>query len=286
MFYTLLFFLFGVYGYAVEPSGEAFLRHTEGKGLGYSEGYTSFDLFLTPLGLEQPLVPFADIRGHIFNNGKQVLNAGGGVRWMDPCQDIVWGANGYYDFYQSPHRNYHQFSLGLEALGTKWEGRVNGYFPLHRAKTSLYQFTYRDLIGKFRVVGRMEVAMKGIDAELGYRFCSGYDIYVGFAPYYYWGRSAKTTNAFRHKDIHALGGRFRAKGRLCDMIDIEGVTSYDTRFNWAGQVTVGLSIPLGRSFCEERDRMRERVIRNEIIVTDRISRHSTNPLILDPEHKP
>lgn len=268
------------------------LSHTEGKGLGYTQGYTSLDLFLSQ-PLECGIVPFIDLRGHIFNNGKTASNSGLGIRWLDAYFDEVWGINAFYDTLQGKYRSYHQVGLGFEALGRNWDVRVNGYLPVKHKMTPLYQFSYLSL-APFLVRGTERFAMKGLDAEIGYHcsyFCN-LEFYAGAGPYCYWGHSVPTENVWLVKHEKAVGGRFRASVSFLNYLSLEGVTTYDNQFKWTGQVTLAFTIPfdLTFSFCGCNSYLDQRlyqpVLRNEIIVEDRIHRYSTNPEILDPEFQP
>lgn len=274
------------------------VSHTEGEGLGYTQGYTSVDLFLTQPFFESEFVPFVDLRGHIFNNERFAGNAGLGMRWYDSCYDRVWGINFFYDSLRTSHKTYHQFSLGLEALGERWDFRINGYLPIRHKTTQIYTLSY-DFSSGFLAKAREQFAMGGADAEVGYHFCrmQYVDIYAGAGPYFYWGRSRKTKNAFRATCKEAIGGRLRASALFLNLFELEGVASYDSRFKWTSQVTLSLSIPFDW-FCSSRqqadvctpcwiqERLYQPVIRNEIIVVDRINRSSSNPEILDPEFEP
>src|SRR5579872_5012888 len=59
------------------------VRHLEYSGIGFDQGYSSLDLFLSNtnpwLGNS---IFFLDLRGHIFNNGKPAANVGGGWRYL------------------------------------------------------------------------------------------------------------------------------------------------------------------------------------------------------------
>lgn len=276
--------------------------HTEGKGLGYSKGYSSLDLFLSQPFRQKTVVPFMDLRGHIFNDGKYAANAGLGLRWLNRCYRQVWGVNWFYDYLQTSHRPYNQVSMGLEALGEVWEGRINGYLPVGQKRTPLLAFNYESLL-PFLVIGKEQFAMKGIDSEVGYHFCRTkyFDLYTGLGPYYYWGSSAATENAFRRAHKHAVGGRLSARLSFMQYVTLEGVTTYDNRFKWTGQGTIALTLPFNFTFrfknpekdrprCENsyclREKLYQMVLRNEIIVIDKIHRYSTNPDILDPEFEP
>lgn len=282
------------------PPNNIGLSHTEGKGLGYSLGYTSLDLFLAQAYCEGQIVPFVNLKGHAFNNGRFAANAGLGLRWSDASCSRVWGANFFYDSLNAKHLPYHQVSLGLEMLGEAWDVRVNGYLPVGHKRTNIYTLSY-DFSNGFLAKAREQFAMGGIDAEIGYHFCKMQylDLYAGIGPYYYRGRAPETENAFRSKHKEAFGGRLRALVDFLTYFELEGVTSYDSRFKWTGQVTLSVYIPFDW-FCSFGDyldddvcapcglmsRLYQPVVRNEIIVVDRINRFSSNPLILDPEFEP
>lgn len=277
------------------------LSHTEGKGLGYTQGYTSLDFFLSQhlCGI----VPFADLRAHVFNNGKTAFNAGLGMRWLDESFGAVWGVNAFYDTLQGKYRSYHQVGLGFEALGSEWDVYVNGYLPVGHKQTHLYQFSYINFPEEFLVRGTERFAMNGVDAEVGYHirsFCY-LDIYFGAGPYCYWGHSCPTENVWLVKHEKAVGGRLRASASFLDYVSLEGVTTYDNQFRWTGQVTLALTLPFDLTFdcfssrngcgcCSKyaslEQRLYQPVLRNEIIVEDRIHRYSNNPEILDPEFQP
>lgn len=274
------------------------LGHTEGKGLGYTEGYTSLDIFLSQPFCEGRLVPFVDLRGHVFNDKRYATNAGGGLRWLDERYGKVWGVNCYYDALLNSRIPSHQISVGLEALGETWDIRINGYLPVGHQKTPVYVLDYSFTSGFF-LKAREQFAMKGLDAEVGYHFCKMrcLDVYAGVGPCFYWGSSQKTENAFRKTHRDAFGGRLRLSATFLTYCELEGVTTYDAHFKWTGQATLALKIPfdLTCSFgnqtvvsasCRLMERLFQPVIRNEIMVIDRIKRYSSNPLILDPEFEP
>jgi hypothetical protein len=257
------------------PSIELCLSHTEGKGLGYSQGYSSLDLILCEPFWDSQCASLVDLRGHIFNHGKRAANAGLGLRWMDFCHRCVWGINGFYDYYRPSHHPYSQVSLGIEALGSLWEFRMNGYFPYRHVKTSLYEFQEAKCLG----IRRAELAMKGIDCEIGYRFCNAcWNLYLGFGPYVYWGRSGKAKNAFPHRNMYAAGGRISAHAFLFNYFTLDGSASYDSRFKWCGQAKVGIDIPFELFFgifnwppsngsCCLADKLYAPILRNEVIVS-------------------
>lgn len=290
-------FLEGGEGIRNPCSKSIIFSHTEGKGLGYSQGYSSLDLFLAQPFCGVRFTPFVDLRGHVFNDGRFAANGGLGLRGLNLCDNRVWGINFFYDSLLSARLPYHQVSLGLEALGETWDVRVNGYLPIGRKKTPIYKLDY-DFSSGFLARAREQFAMRGIDGELGYHFrkMQYFDLYAGLGPYFYFGRSEKTKNAFRAIRKNAIGGRLRASAAFLSYFELEGVTSYDSRFNWTGQVNLSLNIPFDWTYFGNQaeictlDRVKERLFqpvkRSEIIVIDRIRRYSSNPAILDPENEP
>jgi len=306
---------FCVFAHSVEePLPERIcVSHTEGKGLGYSIGYTSLDLFISQSSLYQTLVTFIDLRGHVFNNGKYAANTGVGLRYLNECLEQVWGINAFYDYLETKRHTYNQVGVGLEISGKQWDAYANGYWPIGSKNTDIYRFFYDfDKPTKFDDSGvalptfllkaREQLAMKGFDTLIRYRCCLNdcFDVSVGAGPYCYWGTSAKTVNAFYPKRKNAYGGQLRTCLSFMDYVSLEGITTYDTRYKWTGQVTIALCVPLDftlnqgkycyrdyyESFYCLQERLYRSVNRNEIIVVDSINRFSTNPEVLDPENDP
>jgi hypothetical protein len=274
--------------------------HTEGKGQGYSKGYSSLDLFLSQPFSNRTLVPFLDLRGHIFNDGKYAANAGAGFRMLSECRKLVWGVNAVYDYLQKSQRVYNQVGGGVEVLGERFDARINFYVPVGGKRKNIYRFEYDDF-SDFGLTAREQFALKGIDSLFGYRFCkkSFGEVRVGAGPYYYWGKSSKTTNAFNATHRHSFGGRVAAGISFWDYLMLEGVGSYDTIFRWCGQARIVLNLPFdftwklkrGKSQCKEssyclRKRLYEPLLRNEIIAVKSLNRFTDDPRVLDPEFKP
>ena len=58
-----------------------YFKHIEGKGYGYKEGYSTVGAFITPYSTFSNLLPFLDLRGHVFNSTwKFAANAGVGFK--------------------------------------------------------------------------------------------------------------------------------------------------------------------------------------------------------------
>ena len=255
-------------------------RHIEAKGIGYNQGYSTIEGFFThPDWTSGKFVPFLDVRGHIFNNGKPAANAGVGLRYLD---SMVWGLNAYYDYRKTEHQNYNQVALGFEALGLGevWDFRLNGYFPVGRTKSHFYHPKFHKFKQHHMIISlKKEFAMTGTNAEAGYHFNAGrhVDLYAAAGPYYFAGDGK-----------HAIGGQGRLYGTVWEYVGIEVKGSYDNVFRGIIQGEISFIIPFsskkqvkireGRSCSRDtalRKRAYQRVDRQEIIVLDHKREHKT-----------
>src|SRR5580658_7202074 len=123
----------------------AAVRHIEAGGIGYNTGYSSLDVFLATDPNKWRVMPFLDLRGHVFNNGTYAANGGIGARGMWGCR--AYGINGYYDFRNTNRRNYNQVGAGLETLGKLWDLRVNGYLPVGKKLSHPYEIEFAGFSG-------------------------------------------------------------------------------------------------------------------------------------------
>lgn len=231
------------------------LRHIEGKGVGYNQGYTTIQAFFTPDA--ENYIPMLDLRGHVFDDGKFAANVGVGLRYQS-CW--VYGIHAYYDYRQTQHFHYNQFALGLEMLGKKVDFRINGYLPIGR----------KQMIEEDK--HKREFAFKGINAEVGVHLFKNdtTTLYGAIGPYYFEGRGR-----------NAWGGGARFSATFLEHVRFEVSSSYDPVFKWIGQGQISLMYFFGpmkqlkkspyRPCCDEmalRDRTSQWVDRNEIIVVD------------------
>lgn len=282
--------------------GSIAVSHTAGKGLGYSTGYTSLDLFLRMPIVHQDLISFADCRGHVFNNGMHAANVGLGFRHINTCYEMIYGFNVVYDYLKNSQASYNQVGMGFEILGGAWDFCCNAYIPVGHVRKNIYRFNYAfyeqlkneeatDLT--FGLKAREQLALKGVDTLFGYRFCKMglADLHVRGGPYCYFGRSAKTKNAFNSKHEFAVGGRFLVDVLFKDYFVLTGTTTYDHLFKWCGQVTLAINIPFDVFSQKQQvecpsytlnNRLYERLERNEIITIDHLTRFTNNPNVLDP----
>ncbi len=274
-----------------------YIKHIEAKGIGYKEGYSTVGAFLIPYTSFTDILPFIDLRGHVFNNSKFAANAGIGARYLTEGM-LMFGAGIYYDYRQTKHTHYNQISLGLETFGIRWEARLNGYLPVgstsHTSKNSeirSYNFDHfagHHLFYSTTTAARDKIyfAMWGADAEYGYHIIrprENFTVYAGIGPYYY------RHSEHRHEK-HAIGGKFRVEARVSPYWVFELSESFDNLFhnNVQGQVT--FKVPFGTKIkkkkintCQTRcgdilameARMVQPMHKQEIIVQSRSKRHYT-----------
>src|SRR5579863_768947 len=257
----------------------AAVRYTTPKGIGYNTGYATVEGFFAPAN--ETWIPFVDLRGHVFDDGKFAANAGLGLRYLSTSR--VWGVNAYYNYRNAKHQHYNQVSAGLESLGEIWDFRINGYLPVGKTHSHFFHTHFSHFKGhKLLLRSSQDFAMKGGNAEAGIHVdhFKNVPLYFAAGPYYLTG-SGKST----------WGGQFRASIDLFHRyLRVEGNASYDHFFKWIGQAEVSINIPFGgrshvtrrgcNSCCKElalQDRAVQRVDRFEIIPVGK--RHVTAPAI-------
>ncbi len=221
------------------------VRHNEGKGIGYHQGYTSSDLFLS-YTTERNFTPFLDLRGHYFRDskwkeGKWAANGGLGFRDLSESLGLVFGINAFYDFRQVKHTHFQQLGLGIEILGEQWDFRANGYIPLRwRRKTLSKKIVEHD--GRLFIQKRIEYDFYGGDLEIGrviFKWAGLHGKLTGGAYY---------LNGFFGKNV--IGGFLRLSGHLSPYIGFAAQGSYDPNFKWIGQGELSLNIPFGRRLSD------------------------------------
>ncbi len=218
-------------------------RHIEAKGVGYTKGYTTLEGFFTvPSLLPKHWTPFLDLRGHVFNDGKFASNVGVGIRCFNSW---VWGANAYWDWRRTSHQTYNQVSAGVEAIGKRVDFRANGYYPVGKTESQIYnkggfyKFEGHSLLLR----GKREFAMLGANAEIGVHALDGKTIqlYAAAGPYY-----------FEGKGKVAWGGEGRFQCLAYDRLRLQVSGSWDRVFHGIVQGEIGFVIPFGRKSEIER----------------------------------
>lgn len=245
------------------------MRHIEGGGIGYNKGYTTFEGFFAPAPQQWALMPFLDVRGHVFNNGKMAANVGVGLRKI--LGNRVYGLNTFYDYRNAKKINYNQVGFGLETLGKRFDFRINGYLPVGKQCRSVCGTRFNGFVGhRMKLLQKYQFAMKGFNAELGCHFGQSrlFNFYAAAGPYYYAGKIG----------ANMWGGKVRLTGRFKDYVTIELSNSYDKIFRNRFQGQLTLTLPFGGgSHVEQADkscdmsnvlnsRMVQPVVRQEIIV--------------------
>jgi hypothetical protein len=212
-----------------------------GQFIGQRRSYGQLGLLLAPAP-RGSWFPLIDLHGYRLEHHQWAASAGLGARFLAPCR--VWGINGYYDWRQGHFSHFHQLGLGFETLGTDWDLRLNGYFPLgqhiHRGPTH----HYHDFIGPFHATCQeLEWAYQGLDAEVGAPFgcsCNGSTwFYTAIGPYYYWQRQVN----------HFFGGQARLEFHWSQYLALEVLGSYDHIYHGHIQGRILFSIPFDILFC-------------------------------------
>ncbi len=217
----------------------ASIRHNEANGIGYKEGYTTLEAFGIYDGWGSGFMPFVDLRGHVFNNGKLAGNVGIGERTLFTSINHTFGSYLYYDVRRVGHHlTVNQLSPGIELVGERMEYRINGYFPVGKNKGNKFgyafdRFTGNNILLKFK----QNQAMMGGDAEVGVHIPQNttYDVYAAAGPYY-----------FHSSNASAWGGKARLLGRYKEYVTLEVAYSYDKLFRNVVQGSVAFAMPFGR----------------------------------------
>ncbi|HVW99416.1 MAG TPA: inverse autotransporter beta domain-containing protein, partial [Candidatus Babeliaceae bacterium] len=216
------------------------LRQVEGAGQGVSYGtdYSTLEILFGPAYRPNHLLTMLDLRGHRFNNNTYGANAGIVTRYIKDGFCRLIGVNAYFDWRQGHHvrNNFYQLGIGLEALGKRWDFRVNGYIPLGLKR---FQRTcvFDDYIGDFVAKKeRKEWVFYGYNAEIGYTIGNDqkFFLYAAAGPYYLFGR-------FDHT---AAGGKVRLRPQYKDYVAVDLSASYDAFFKDVYQIQVIFSVPL------------------------------------------
>jgi len=247
------------------------LRHIEGGGIGYNEGYTTLEMFLSRDPSQWEITPFLDVRGHVFNNGKWAANAGVGLRAL--WGDQVLGINTYYDYRKASRLNSNQVGVGFEALGNLFDFRINGYLPVGKSISTPFDTTFGGFFENYMLLSqKYQYAMRGVNAEVGchFRKTALFDLYAAAGPYCFKGEMGSST----------WGGKARVAATFRDILTLEISDSYDRAFHNKFQGQISLNYFFGPKSKVQREartcravntlneRMLQPVNRQEIIVID------------------
>ncbi len=248
-------------------------RYIAGGGIGYDQGYTTFDGFFAPEPNEKDFMPFLDFRGHLFNDTKVATNVGGGFRKI--VRSRIYGANIYYDYRRFAALDFNQLGLGLETLGTRWDVRLNGYIPVGEKINTPYSSEFTNFSGNNMVLlEKYRLLMTGANAEVGVHFGKSelFDFYACAGAYYF----HETTDC----KPNLYGGKARLSAKFKQYWILEISDSYDRIFKNRFQAQLTLNVPFGagknqnssmsENVCDALfSRMVQPVDRQEIIVIDK-----------------
>lgn len=253
------------------------IRHIESGGIGYKDGYTTLEAFLSSDPSQWEVTPFLDARGHVFDSGKWAANAGVGLRVL--WGNRAYGINTYYDYRNTGRFHSNQIGVGLETLGEIFDFRVNGYLPISKKISNPYDSTFGTFSGNHLLIAqKYHSAMKGANAEFGFHFgnSESFNFYAAAGPYYFIGKIDPVT----------WGGKARISGTFKDMITLEISDSYDRTFHNKFQGQISLSFSFGpKSKVKKQNRtckiantlnsrMLQPVERQEIIVIDKTKKNT------------
>ncbi len=277
-------------------------RHTESKGIGYSKGYTTLEgLFTFPKG---KYIPFLDLRGHVFDNGRLAANAGIGTRYIWDSSKSMVGINTYYDYRNLKNAHFNQWGLGLEGFYKRWELRINGYLPVGKKSIvadhklnwiSFKKFQGNNLWINENYTDKVISAKKGFNLEGAvhpFNITRDFDLIVAAGPYYFGGEGKSS-----------WGVKARLKAEIAKYFFVELSDSYDHVFHNRFQGTVMLSLPFGGKKCyprktrntEESDCFADNIMvwrgvqpveRQEIIVAKKETKtYTIDPIAINPATK-
>lgn len=242
-----------LYSFSVEPS--LHVRHRDGGGVGYSQGYTTVDLFFR--GNTETAEYLLDLRGHLFNNGRSAANAGVGFRYPIGEDDYLLGVNAFYDWRSWAH----QVGCGLESINKYFDVRMNGYIPVGK-KQHYEQNQFQGFSGNSVMVHRkIKAALPCMDLEVGTPLPDPF--YFALGTYYLFEKE--------HHDLKvggALGVKARAEVYIGYNLTIGGTLTYDHIFHTRLEGLISFKIPFGHWKIlreEERPLRKVRIMRNEII---------------------
>jgi len=230
---------------AISFSPSLIARTTQGRGVGYDEGYSTLGILAGSKWLNCCFQPFIDLRADAFNDGKMAASGGIGGRYRNAYNGMVLGLNAYYD-YRHSKIDYQQVGMGLEIGGKGFFLRANGYVPVGR-KTHVLHVEDFIVVEQFSLRHRhLQQALGGFDAEvetslrrLSPNYSKCWNPYLAIGPYYFKGKFGD----------HIRGGRIRFGLQYMDCLSLEVKTTFDNVYHTITQGVVSLMFPLGGSSC-------------------------------------
>lgn len=244
-----------------------------GQLAGISQSYSEVGVRV-PVYVKSSSMSLVDFRGYRLDNSKWGLSSGFVFRNRIKSGAIV-GGNLYYDLLQGQfNRLFNRLGLGLEWLGESLDFRFNAYIPLGKQNQHSKKHIYNNYIGNYTASCRENQFSigKGLDAELGGRFCCYKNLvtYAAIGPYFY---SSKRVSSY-------FGGQARIEVCYNSTISFQLRSSYDAVNRLRAQGQIQLSFPLEilskkiNTFCENM--FLQPIRRNGVIFTKGYSNYKWN----------
>ncbi len=244
---------------AAETHSAMTIRHRESNGVGYNQGYSTLDYYLT--SQFDDLEFLFNVRGHLFNNAKAAGNAGIGFRYSLNEDDSRIGMNLYYDFRDTNHFFAHQAAAGFEWISHIVDVRVNGYVPVGKQQ-NFHHKRFQGFTGNRVIIrNKYTAALPCVEGEIGTPIARPF--YFAAGSYYLFQEKAHGMQVG-----NALGGKVRFDFDIGSYFTAGAMVTYDKIFKTRVQGYVAINITLGpwksmKDSCTNLEK--RRIIRNEII---------------------
>ncbi|BAY73168.1 hypothetical protein NIES23_59960 (plasmid) [Trichormus variabilis NIES-23] len=211
------------------------VRYTT-EGAGY-ESFSSFEGFLPVLQIPGNSLTFLQGKLLLDNDSNLATNILLGHRIFSEEANRVIGGYISYSTRDTGKSNFDQLGLGFETLGV-WDFRFNAYLPLNGSENQVEQANLPFFQGDSLMVQRsrfLEVAMSGVDAEVGTRLASlGSGDLRGYAGvYYYSGGESR----------EAFGWKTRIEARPNDFLGFSLSLQNDDLFDTRLVFSIGANFP-------------------------------------------
>jgi hypothetical protein len=211
------------------------------------------DLFM-PVYQNDSSLLFIDFR--FWRDTKQNTEGNYGLAYRKLASSLGWifGGYGFFDNRQTKFGNsFQQITLGVEALSEIWDFRTNVYAPISKAQ-SIQGGLSQPQKPTFRGYGEYisiseEVALKGIDVEVGclIPYTENVRLYAG--EYHFQG----------HKVPHVNGVRTRLEWRVNTYFYVETDYQYDRVRGSIPSIWLTLRIPFGEKSYEKLNSLEKRM---------------------------
>ena len=297
-------------GKIVAPEEDKLPYGTFTLGAKFSDNLSSVFLDgVTPFWAPGDFVMFLSTKTTLDDNSEVLGSYGLGLRYLVPGQDIIVGANVFYDGIESQYgNNFDQLGLGLEML-TRWvDARMNFYIPEDDIfETSGYSTTdtsggrtvvfrdgnnivRRNTTSKTkRTFKRYEGAISGFNAEVGF-LMPGLDEYMELRLFVgYYNMDGALSN-------HHEGFKARLEARVLPGVILDGEywdDAYLMGGHWTAGIRVVVPFSIGNIFVgrnpfegaaeaftprkrDFKERLSESIIRSHQVMTDVTPTQLTN----------